>query len=343
LKRLWIVAAVALTAAGAALLVSLLGSSSYRTEMTIVVGHGNGPLSPETGNDRVLAEALRELIESRSVAKSVVDNLDLAQSPDELLDRMSVDVPQPGVLEVAIEDGERERVRQIAQEVGLVFAALVSARFGASRPGGDSRGAPPLSATIWDPPSEPAEVTRRPVRNAALAGAAGLVLGIAGVGILGRPWKRAAHAPPREPQPLPIRLPAGGETAAVLARRERELEAKEEELVSRERELAVAVAAQDEEAAALRAAQASIEPEPEAAAVAPEPAPSAAVAPGEWNLNMLERLVSERARDFPDRADEWGYYLVYLRDYVGIDGRLPHTFDALVAEVFADLLEPATA
>jgi hypothetical protein len=55
----------------------------------------------------------------------------------------------------------------------------------------------------------------------------------------------------------------------------------------------------------------------------------------------LERLVEQRAAEFPDRAEEWRYYVVYLRDFAGPDGSLPDSLAGLVADVFADLLPRA--
>jgi hypothetical protein len=82
-------------------------------------------------------------------------------------------------------------------------------------------------------------------------------------------------------------------------------------------------------------------PEPE-----PEPElPPAAVVPlaGDpaVNLRALERLVEARAADFPERAEEWRYYVVYLRDFAGPDGALPDSLAGLVADVFAELLPRA--
>jgi len=62
-------------------------------------------------------------------------------------------------------------------------------------------------------------------------------------------------------------------------------------------------------------------------------------APGQWSVEGLARLVERRAPDFPDRADEWHYYVVFLREQADLDGVLPPSFDALVTEVFADLIE----
>ncbi len=79
------------------------------------------------------------------------------------------------------------------------------------------------------------------------------------------------------------------------------------------------------------------EPEPE-----PEPAPVATLLlptqPREWNLWELERLTRERAGGDEARDVEWGYLVVYLREFARPDGTLPAEFDDLVRESFGDLL-----
>ena len=81
-------------------------------------------------------------------------------------------------------------------------------------------------------------------------------------------------------------------------------------------------------------------PEPE---LEPESAPEAAAVTrgigGAYNLEVLERLVEQNADERPERRDEWNDYLVSLREHVGPDGTLPRSFDALVDDVFAELLE----
>ncbi len=80
------------------------------------------------------------------------------------------------------------------------------------------------------------------------------------------------------------------------------------------------------------------EPSPE-----PEPAPGHAVQPaaagGAWNLRALEELVARLGPEFPDRVEEWSFYLASLRDFAAPDGGLPPSFDVLVDEVFCDLLD----
>jgi transcriptional regulator with XRE-family HTH domain len=57
-----------------------------------------------------------------------------------------------------------------------------------------------------------------------------------------------------------------------------------------------------------------------------------------FNLDALEHTLDERAGDFPDRVEEWRAYIVFLREFVQADGELPGTFNALVRDVFGELL-----
>ena len=77
------------------------------------------------------------------------------------------------------------------------------------------------------------------------------------------------------------------------------------------------------------------EPEPTAAPVATLPLP---VQAQEWNLWELERLTRERGGEDPTRDVEWGYLVVYLREFARPDGTLPTEFDDLVRESFGELI-----
>ncbi len=87
----------------------------------------------------------------------------------------------------------------------------------------------------------------------------------------------------------------------------------------------------------------SAEPVPEPAAepaAVPEPAvPVPAAGAGAWNLHVLEGLVTEYGAEFPGRVEEWSFYLASLHDFAAPGGDLPPSLDALVDEVFADLLD----
>ena len=62
---------------------------------------------------------------------------------------------------------------------------------------------------------------------------------------------------------------------------------------------------------------------------------------GTWRLAGLERLVDEYGDRFPDRVDEWRYYIDSLRGFTEPDGLLPPTFEELVWETFVDLIHTA--
>jgi DNA repair exonuclease SbcCD ATPase subunit len=111
------------------------------------------------------------------------------------------------------------------------------------------------------------------------------------------------------PAPTAERERALEERIAAVMTRERELLRRVREVAERERNLGMAAPAE----------------------------PSA----GEWSLEILERLVRERATKAPERADEWNAYLFTLRPYASAEGILPASFDSVVWEVFGEEFEEA--
>ncbi|MHB1242682.1 MAG: YveK family protein [Gaiellaceae bacterium] len=92
-----------------------------------------------------------------------------------------------------------------------------------------------------------------------------------------------------------------------------------------------------------RAAQPAPPPEPEPES---EPAPTGPfVEPrlGEWNLRDVELLFAEQGPAFPDRVAELGFYLDSFRDVAGPGGSLPGGVEAVVEDVFRDLIARARA
>jgi transcriptional regulator with XRE-family HTH domain len=121
-------------------------------------------------------------------------------------------------------------------------------------------------------------------------------------------WVRAALAWLSDaPKPDP-------DLDALLAR----LESRERALAERERRL-------DERERALATVEAAI------------------TAERGFNLDAIEHTLDERAAEFPERADEWRTYIVFLREFVQADGELPGTFNPLVREVFRELLATPAA
>jgi hypothetical protein len=114
---------------------------------------------------------------------------------------------------------------------------------------------------------------------------------------------------------------------AALRAKEAELEARLEAV--RQREAAVARAAAD---ALARSVDTARDTSSQAGTPAPTPA-------GAFNLAAIERLVAERGAEHPERRDEWESTVHFLRDHAGPDGTLPGSFDWLVQETFAPLLD----
>ena len=79
------------------------------------------------------------------------------------------------------------------------------------------------------------------------------------------------------------------------------------------------------------------DPEPE-----PEPEPNVVelspAEPRDWNVWELERRAREQAGVDVARDEEWGYLLLYLREFASAEGTLPRDFDALVRESFGELI-----
>jgi capsular polysaccharide biosynthesis protein len=159
--------------------------------------------------------------------------------------------------------------------------------------------ASPLRLTVWDPPhAERASPTPRIAESGLLAALVGGLAGFALAGIRRRPGAELERPHVELIRPVPQPEP---ERIRPLP------QPKPEPL-----------------------------PEPK-----PELPPAAVVSISgnpAGNVLALDRLVEQRAPEFPDRAEEWRYYVVYLRDFAGPDGSLPASLAGLVADVFADLL-----
>jgi hypothetical protein len=53
---------------------------------------------------------------------------------------------------------------------------------------------------------------------------------------------------------------------------------------------------------------------------------------------VLEQLIEQRGAEFPDRVEEWRYYVLFLSEHADEHGALPASFDYLVEDTFAELL-----
>jgi capsular polysaccharide biosynthesis protein len=295
---------LATTAAGVvlALAVTLLQSSVYRADASIVlVRQGQPP-----GSDPSLAAAAAAaaaLFHTRAVAASAAENLGLEESGSELLERVDVESePRSSLVRLTVEGASRDEARRVAQELTEVSTVLFNDRFG-----------PETTASIWEAPqAEEGRISPEPARNLALGALFGALAG----------WvlavRRRLPPKPEAPRPaVPRPAPPQAPRQVTEARRE-----------------------PTPAAAAVPAALPAAAPPPPSA---PAPAVGPFVPPrvGDWTLADVERLLAEHGPAFPDRADELSVYLASFREVAEPDGRLPGGVEAVMEDVFRDLIERA--
>jgi hypothetical protein len=238
------------------------------------------------------------------------------------------------VIAISATDKVADHARQIAQEAAVVFAQLVDVRFAAGKPA--------LHAAVLDSAHVLGGPDRRFVRNGLIGGLVGMLLGSASMFVLAS-GRRGV-------------VPAGGGDGGV-SKRERLLDQRVKGVTARERALAtrageLAKREQELEARALQlaASQADSEAVVSAPPPAPEPvfvpAPEPAAEPepalparvGTWNLHELQRAVDAQTGATPEEVENWRMYLYFVREHASPDGSLPRSMDALIADVFADVL-----
>ena len=167
-QRLLVVLAGAVAGALAGLLVTLLQDDVYRADGSIaIVRQGAAP-----GSDPALAasaEAAAELFDSRAVAESVIANLRLDDSSEELLDRVEVTAePGSSLVRLEVEADDPESARRTAQNLAEVATVLFNDRFG-----------PETSASIWESPRADADpASPRTARSVALGALLGALAGL---------------------------------------------------------------------------------------------------------------------------------------------------------------------
>jgi capsular polysaccharide biosynthesis protein len=271
----------------------------YRADSRLLVRPASARIVP----------AVEAIAESSLVATNVMQTLRLSSPPD-----ISARREDAGVLTVSAKAGSPERGRQICAETVVILTQAVERRFAAL----------PVTATLLDPAHVAEQTSPTTALNLLIAGLAGLALGLALAATVGR--RRLVPVTGGDPKDVERRLQARVDEVAkrerALARRAGALAAREQDLDRRHVEL--------------------VESSPPAEAVPtpqPEPGPAPAQMPVDrpagagWTLSELEALVRDRQAT-PEQQEEWANYLFFLRTHADADGRLPRSFDSLVAEVF---------
>jgi tyrosine-protein kinase len=173
-RRWWLVALVMLATITAAALYTLRQPTLYRSTMKIVVGQQGGIFQPGIGNVAdEFTQTMSDLLQSEVVATRAIQKLDLQETPAELLANLHVSTkPSSTVLNVFYDDRDASRATDVLRTVGDEFTGLVADRL--ARGNGNIA----VSATVFNPAHSLGKVQPKPVRNLAVAGLLGLLLGI---------------------------------------------------------------------------------------------------------------------------------------------------------------------
>jgi capsular polysaccharide biosynthesis protein len=283
----------------------------------------------EGADDATAAETAAELVEASEVVDAVADRL--GRDRDDLLRAVSANAEGvSNVVTVTALWADAPGAAQIANAFAAEFVARRSARFQADL----QRTIAGLRDALRDVPS----ASRGDPAARAIATRLATLRTYVGLPDPTVEVVSDAVAPQSHASPRPVRVLAGAlGTALLLA-----VAAASAVALGASRPLPRAAEAKREREPTRApeptpAPEQVAEPEPEPQAEAPS-APGTPAGAGVWSLPRLERLVEERAADFPDRVDEWRAYLFYLRDHATPEGQLPPSFDALVDEVFEDVL-----
>jgi non-specific protein-tyrosine kinase len=172
----WLIGLLTAVALGAAAAVTITEKPVYRASMKVVVGQGGGVFQPQFGGSvQPFARTMANLFESNIVAQRTIDELRLRATPRQLLGNLKVSTtPDSSVLAVSYDSSERAKALAVLRETGTVFTALVKQKLGESRSSGLA-----ITASVFDPAHlEPGQVSPRPARNLAFAGALGLAIGL---------------------------------------------------------------------------------------------------------------------------------------------------------------------
>jgi capsular polysaccharide biosynthesis protein len=169
-KRLWIIALVAVVFAAAAVGFTLMQTPMYNASIKAFVGQ-DGEISGSLGENvlglQQLTKSMAEAVNSRPVAQTVTQRLNLQMDPEDFLENLTVEqIPETQFISVSYQDPSPETAQQVVNTVGDVFSEQVS-ELNPSASG--------VTITVW----EWAETPSTPVdRNIVLNGLLGFVLGL---------------------------------------------------------------------------------------------------------------------------------------------------------------------
>ncbi|NYJ05861.1 receptor protein-tyrosine kinase [Geodermatophilus daqingensis] len=162
------------------MLLTLLATPQFTSRTEFFVSTRDSATTTEAfqgsqfSQERVASYA--QLLTGDELARRVIDNLDLGETPSDLAGQITANVvPDTVLLEVTVTDPSAQRAQQIAEALGRQFSDLVT---DLETPSGG--GASLVKVTVVQKPEVPMEPSSpNPLRNAAIGAVLGLLIGTA--------------------------------------------------------------------------------------------------------------------------------------------------------------------
>jgi capsular polysaccharide biosynthesis protein len=196
-RRLWVVLLVVVVLTGVAVGFTLAQTPTYEASARMLVQRQAAGDSPNLGGDieglQRLTKTLSEAVDSRPVAETVVEQLELGMSAEDLLDNLRVQqIPETQFIAVNYRDPSPERAQLVANKVGEVSTGLISEV---------SPDANSVTLTVWQPATAPASPASPNLKlNVLLALVVSTVLGL-GLAFLLEYLGDGRRSPPPPPPP----------------------------------------------------------------------------------------------------------------------------------------------
>lgn len=174
-RQIWSVAVVVTLLTGAAVGIGLVQAPTYEASIKILIGQKQDGGAADLGSNvlglQQLTQTMAAAVNTRPVAEAVIQQLDLRESPKDLLENMSVSpVANTQFIEVSYRDANPEQAQQIANTIGQAFSEQVSAV---------SPSTSAITATVWERAATPVNpVSPDPVRNGLIALMLSSILGV---------------------------------------------------------------------------------------------------------------------------------------------------------------------
>jgi capsular polysaccharide biosynthesis protein len=171
-KRWWVVVLMMIALTGASVGYSLMQQPVYESSIKILVRQERGiaehPI--DVGGLMDLTQTVAEAVNSRPIARAVIEQENLRTDPGTLLDNLEVvAIEETQFVAVSYRDSDPQRTRRVVDAVGDVF----STRFAEENESGSV-----ITATVWEPAGPAgAPISPQPLRNGLLALMIGAILG----------------------------------------------------------------------------------------------------------------------------------------------------------------------